>query len=243
MNWIDAEPSDWYLKAGLDFERLAESVFVDRDCSSKSPAALYGCGTGDDGFPYRSIGRFEAAESIELGVGREVRSGLRLELLLNYRPQRTFQGRANFLDPAQTESVEVDLSTLSGMLGIQFDLPGWKTSVLFRVVPFIGGGVGVSSMKTSDTIMKFPRTQTTVPGDEWTSVVWMLSVGISAPLNPKSMIEIAWRYTDLDEVRTGRGIGKVEWHDRSRDALLLDLAPTQMRLRGNRLGLSVRYTL
>lgn len=126
MNWIDAEPSDWYLKAGFDFERFAESVFVDQDCSSESPAALYGCGTGDDGFPRRSIGRFGAAEMIELGVGREVTSRLRLEFLLNYRPQRTFHGRANFLDPAQTESVEVELSALSGMLGIQFDLRGGR---------------------------------------------------------------------------------------------------------------------
>lgn len=98
-------------------------------------------------------------------------------------------------------------------------------------------------MKTSETIMTFPRTQTTVPGDGWTSVAWMLTIGISAPLNPKSKIEIAWRYMDLDEIRTGRGIGKVEWHDKSRDALLLDLAPTQTRQRGKSLGLSVRYKL
>ena len=243
MNCIAAEPGNWYLKAGLDFERFGKSVFVDGDCLSESPAALYGCGIGRDGFPHRSIGSFETAETIQLGVGRAVSSRYRLELLFNYRPPRRFQGRANFLDPEQTQSVRVDLSALSGVFGIQVDLPEWNTSVLGRVVPFLGGGVGVSRMETSETIMTFPRTQTTVLGDKWTSISWTLAAGISAPLSSNLTIELAWRYIDLDQVRTGRGIGKVEWHDGSRDPLLLDIAPTQSQLDGNRVGLTVRYTL
>ena len=55
-----AEPSaaDWYVRAGLGLDRAGKTVFRDRDCSSASPAALYGCGTGGDGAPYRSVGHF-----------------------------------------------------------------------------------------------------------------------------------------------------------------------------------------
>ena len=37
---------DVYLRAGIGFDRPAETRFMDKDCSSVSPAALYGCGTG-----------------------------------------------------------------------------------------------------------------------------------------------------------------------------------------------------
>ena len=40
---------DVYLRAGIGFDRPAETRFMDKDCSSVSPAALYGCGTGGDG--------------------------------------------------------------------------------------------------------------------------------------------------------------------------------------------------
>ena len=35
---------DVYLRAGIGFDRPAETRFMDKDCSSVSPAALYGCG-------------------------------------------------------------------------------------------------------------------------------------------------------------------------------------------------------
>ena len=49
---------DVYLRAGIGFDRPAETRFMDKDCSSVSPAALYGCGTGGDGAPLRSLGEF-----------------------------------------------------------------------------------------------------------------------------------------------------------------------------------------
>ena len=49
---------DVYLRAGIGFERPAETRFMDNDCSSVSPAALYGCGTAiaacRNGYPRRN---------------------------------------------------------------------------------------------------------------------------------------------------------------------------------------------
>ena len=53
--------------------------------------------------------------------------------------------------------------------------------------------------------------------------------------------ELACRYTDLGEVRTGRGAGRVVWRDGSREPLPLDLAATRGRLKGPGLRLSLRF--
>ena len=89
--------------------------------------------------------------------------------------------------------------------------------------------------------MTFPRTTTTVPGAGRTDVAWMVTAGLAAALRERTTLELAWRYTDLGEVRTGRGAGRVVWRDGSREPLPLDLAATRGRLKGHGLRLSLRF--
>ena len=63
-----AVAGDCYLRGGIGFDRPGNTAFTDTDCSSTSPAALYGCGTGGDGAPYRSAGDFGTAPAVELGL-------------------------------------------------------------------------------------------------------------------------------------------------------------------------------
>ena len=63
---------DVYLRAGIGFDRPAETRFMDKDCSSVSPAALYGCGTGGDGAALRSLGDFGTVAGVEFGVGHRL---------------------------------------------------------------------------------------------------------------------------------------------------------------------------
>ena len=51
-----AVAGDYYLRGGIGLDRPGNTAFTDTDCSSTVPAALYGCGTGGDGAPYRSAG-------------------------------------------------------------------------------------------------------------------------------------------------------------------------------------------
>ena len=95
MAFLSVEPSaaaDWYLRAGIGLDRPGKTVFADRDCSSASPAALYGCGTGGDGAPYRSVGDFGTAMPLELGLGYTVTPAARLEALVEYRTRFGFKG-------------------------------------------------------------------------------------------------------------------------------------------------------
>ena len=93
-----AGAGDFYLRGGIGLDRPADTVFTDRDCSSSAPAALYGCGTGGDGAPYRSRGGYGTVPALELGLGYAA-AAARVEILVEYRPRFAFEGRANFLAP------------------------------------------------------------------------------------------------------------------------------------------------
>ena len=100
---------EFYLRAGIGLDRPADAAFMDEDCSSASPDALYGCGTGGDGAPRRSLGDFGTGgdgaprrslgdfgtvTGIELGLGLNAAPAVRIEALVDYRPRITFEGRA-----------------------------------------------------------------------------------------------------------------------------------------------------
>ena len=239
--WVAADPGDFYVRAGADLDRPAETVFSDRDCSSVSPAALYGCGRGGDGAPHRSVGDFGTPAAFEFGLGRVVTRALRFEVLAAYRPRLAFRGRANFLEPMREQAVEAKVSTLSTLLALHVDLPAAGVVKIGPLEPFVGVGAGVVRTRIGKTTMTFPRTTTTVPGADRTEFAWMVTAGVAAVLSARTTLELAWHYSDLGEVRTGRGAGRVVWRDGSRELLPLDLAVTRATLRSHGLRLSLRY--
>ena len=134
---------DVYLRAGSGLDRPAETAFKDRNCSSTAPAALYGCGRGGDGAPYRSRGDFGTVPVLGVGLGYIAAPAARLEVLVEYRPRFSFEGHANFREPARRQSVAADLSARSGMVAGYVDLPGLGLPKIGPFGPFIGAGVGV----------------------------------------------------------------------------------------------------
>ena len=216
---------DFYLRGGIGFDRPGRTAFIDIDCSSTAPAALYGCGTGGDGTPYRSVGEFGTVPAVELGLGYAAGTA-RFELLIEYRPRFAFEGRANFLAPGQRESVSARLSSVSGMLAGFVDLAALGVPKPGPFAPFVGAGVGAVHTRIGKTTMTFPATATTVPGGSRVGLAWMVSAGVAVALDERVTFDLAWRYTDLGEVRTDRGPGRVVWRDGSREPLPLELAPT-----------------
>ena len=200
-------------------EGPAGTAFTDIDRSSVSPAALYGCGRGGDGAPYRSIGEFELTPVLELGLGCAAASVVRLEAEAEYRPRFTFEGRANFLEAGRRQSVAADLSSLAAWVG----LTGLEVPRAGSLEPFVGAGVGAARNRIGETRMTFPRTTTVVPIAGRTDVAWMLTAGFAVPLTGGVALDVAWRYTDLGEIRTGHGAGRVVWRDGSREPRALDL--------------------
>lgn len=241
---LASEPAlagDYYLRGGFGLDRQETATFTDTDCSTTSPAALYGCGTGGDGAPLRSAGDFGTVPSVELGLGYETGT-VRFEVLVEYRPDFSFEGRANFLAPERRQEVSADLSTLSGMVAGFVDLAALGVPQPGPFAPFIGAGVGAVHTRIGQTTMTFPATTTIVPGGSRTGLAWMATAGVALALNERMSLDLAWRYTDLGEVHTPRGPGRVVWRDGRRAPLPLDLAPTKARLKSHGVRLSLRYS-
>ena len=235
-----AVAGDYYLRGSIGLDRPGKAVFTDTDCSSTVPAALYGCGTGGDGAPYRSAGKFGTVPAVEFGLGYAA-GAVRLEALVEYRPDFTFDGRANFLAPDRRQDVSAELSSVSGMLAGFVDLVALGLPKPGPFAPFIGAGVGIAHTRIGKTTMTFPATTTTVPGGSRTGPAWMATAGAAVALGERLTLDLAWRYSDLGEVRTPRGPGRVVWRDGSREPLPLDLAPTGAELKGHGVRLSLRY--
>ena len=180
-----ASAGDVYLRAGIGLDRPTETTFTDGDCSSASPAALYGCGQGSDGAPYRSRGEFGTPPVLEAGLGYAATPAIRIEALIEYRPRLAFDGRANFLEPEREQSVMADLSSLSAMLAGYIDLPGLGLPKLGPLVPFVGAGAGWVRTRIEEMHMTFPRTTTVVPGASRTGFGWMVAAGVSASLGER----------------------------------------------------------
>ena len=191
-----ARANDFYLRVGGSLERAEETRFKDKSCSSTTPAALYGCGTGNDGSPKSTLGDFGTMAGFELGVGRLVTPALRLEAVLQHRPSFSFKGRANFVQTTARQSVSADLSSLSGMIAGYVDLPQLGLSKLGPFNPFFGGGAGVSRIHIGETRMEFPKTATIVPGGQRAGFARMLTAGVGIELTETVALDLAYRYTN-----------------------------------------------
>ncbi|MCY3702134.1 MAG: outer membrane beta-barrel protein [Rhodospirillales bacterium] len=230
-----------YFRLGVGLDQLSDTRFLDTDCRSESPAALYGCGPGKNGDVLSTVGGFGGTSAFEVGWGRTVTSTARLELSVDYRPHHTFRGTANFLAPGRMQSVEAGVSSWSGLMSAYLDLPPVQIGNLRSGRPFVGAGFGAGRNVVRQMLQTFPRTTTVVPGGAWTGRVWMLTAGMAIPLGDAASLDVAWRYTDAGFLETGRGEGRVIWRDGSREPLVLDLAPTRARLQGHGIRVSLRY--
>ena len=239
----DGGAGPFYIRAGFVLNQSDRTRFMDENCSSTFPAALalYGCGDGIDGAPLSSLGDFGTMPGFELGLGRVTSSALRLEALVQYLPNFSFEGRANFLRTPGRQAVSADASSLTAMLAAYLDLPALGLPRIGPLTPFIGSGAGLSRVRIGETRMDFPElNQTTiVPRGQHTGFAWMVTAGVALPVWKEVTLDVAWRYTDHGGVRTDRADGVV--YRQERDPLVLDLAPTRADLKGHGFTASLRY--
>ena len=233
-----ARQNRFYLRAGATLDLSAASRFGDGNCLSKSPAALYGCGTGGDGIARGTRGDFGMAGGVEFGIGFVATPGLRLETSIAYRPRFVFEGTANFLQTDALQSVSANLWSASAMAAVYRDLTALGP---FRV--FAGTGAGLHFIDIGESLMTFPRTQTIVPDGQRVDFAVMLAAGVSTSLADKITLDLAWRYVNWGTVETGSAAGQVIWKDGSRESVELDLAETWAMRKGQGFRVSLRYAL
>ncbi|MDE3000127.1 MAG: outer membrane beta-barrel protein [Gemmatimonadota bacterium] len=229
---------DFYILGAATLDLRATSRFRDRNCSSETPAALYGCGTGVDGADLSASGEFARAPGFEVGAGYVATKRVRAEASLQYRPPFSFNGRANFVQTSGRQDVSADISSLSALFSANIDLPGRGP-----FSSFLGCGGGLSRKTIGETHMAFPRTTTIVPGASRTGFTFMLTAGATVRILEMVTIDLGWRYLHAGAVETGRGKGRIVWRDGSREPLELDLAETDAKLSSHGLRVSLRYAL
>lgn len=234
---------DLYFRGGAAHERFSDTVFMDTYCPSGTPAALYGCGTGGDGQPYRSKGSFDPFQSIEIGLGLGTLSNIRVEFLLDYQTSAVFNGNTNFLATGSQQSVMAELSSVSTSFVGYRDFPNLSLLGPRKAVPYIGVGFGYSHNRIGTTTMTFPVTTTTVPGANETSLTWLVSLGVTMELSTRTKLDLGVRYMDRSKLRTGLGQGVVTWRNLARGPLPLYLGRTEAKLRGYSLRLSLLFSL
>ena len=229
---------DFYVLGAATLDLRATSRFQDRNCSSETPAALYGCGTGVDGADLSASGEFARAPGFEVGAGYAATERVRVEATVLYRPPFSFNGRANFVQTSGRQDVSADISSLSALVSAFVDIPERGP-----FSPFLGCGVGLSRNTIGETRMAFPRTTTIVPGASRTGIAFMLTAGVAVRIRERISVDVGWRYLDAGDVETGRDTGRIVWRDRSREPLELDLAETKANLSSHGLRVSLRYGL
>lgn len=231
----------FYLRGGFAFDRPSETRFTDVDCADGSAAVLYGCGSSLDGSPLSTLGHFGTLTGYDVGGGYVAARALRLEAMLQHRPNVLFAGRANFLQTAGMQAVAADVSATSVMAAAYLDLAELGLPRIGPFSPFAGGGIGVSRIGIDNMHMEFPRTTTIVPEGQRVNFAWMPAAGVAAALGGRLTLDIAWRYTDFGAIETSRGTASIVWRDGSREPLEIDLAATQAALSSHGLWMSVRY--
>jgi opacity protein-like surface antigen len=199
----------WYLRGSLGYEWSCTADFSDRNSLSTSPPALFGYVTGSDGRPIGAYGDFGKFPGFEIAAGRNVLPWLRADLSLCYRPDMDYRGHANFAGVPGQQPVRSEAHSL-GLLGNVFlELAPLLNMSSSRLRPYVGGGLGITCNRLDRMIYEFPgltnHKVSITPAGEKNDFTFMLTAGTGIVLSDRVILDIAYRYADLGQMRTDQG--------------------------------------
>lgn len=232
-----AQDSGNYFRAGLGIDWSGDTHFSDHDCAQTAPPALFGCQDGTDGRPIGAYGDFGRGLAVDAGLGHRFSPRLRGEVLLSYRPGLDFDGNANFLGVSGEQPVSAELDSLAALAVGYLDFPTAR-----RWQPYLGVGVGLARNRIGPVHYAFPglgeTAATRTSGGSDTGLAWMLSAGVAIALSPRVQLDLAYRYSDLGDVRTDSGPATIV---RSSGELSLDVGVTKAELAAQGVVTSLRW--
>ena len=230
----------FYGRIGGTVEQMGDTIFSDVDCDSSPQVPLYGCGQGPDGQPHRSVGDFDLANGLNIGIGIRFATNFRIEFSTESGRAPTFEGRTNFLAASQQQLVAADLWSSSTSVVGYFDAPEMTLLGIRKIQPFLGAGIAASNNRIKVTRMTFPRTITIVRGVSSTETGWLVTAGIAFPWGENRHLDLAWRYLDAGEVFTRAGRAHVLFQSGNRPPIDLNISPTRAKLESHALSLTIR---
>jgi opacity protein-like surface antigen len=159
-------------------------------------------------FQWLDEGGFDSAPFFGIGLGYAHNSWFRWDATVEYRGKASFSALDRYetvddADPATfdgTNDYTAKKSEWLLMWNAYLDLGTWK-----GITPFVGAGIGASRNTishfrdvdvTNDAIAFAPT------GSKW-EFAWALHAGLAYDVTPNFTIELAYRYLDLGDGRTG----------------------------------------
>lgn len=207
----EAQSAGWYIRGTAGYEKSMASDFSDTDCTSRHPAALFGCVKGRDGLPIGAYGDFGHFPLVEASVGRQLLPWLRADLSLAYRFDMKYDGNANFLSVGPHQPVSAKADALSGMVNVYIDINGFLSErKLWRFQPYLGGGTGFSYNRIGQMTFLFPDNPgkhkiSITPSGDRKNFAYSMAIGTGIVITEHLRLDIAYRYFDLGSVETNPG--------------------------------------
>lgn len=228
-----------YVRAAVSVDWPRDTRFHDNDCSNTAPPALFGCAVDASGQALAARGELDRALGMEAAIGYRVNRLLRLEGMLQYRPDLEFVGQANFLGVSGEQPVTTDASALGAFVTLYADLPD-----LGRLQPYAGVGVGASYNRLDATRYGFPglgaSAATVVPSGSEVEAAWLISIGAGLPLGEHLMLDVMYRYSDLGELQSAAGDATIVRQSGTR-AIPIDGTAAELRSQGVVMSLRYRF--
>jgi len=153
-------------------------------------------------FEWLDRGGFDSAPFFGIGIGYKHNSWFRWDITGEYRGKADFHALDRFDNGGTPNTNEYTGSKSEWLLlwNAYLDLGTWKS-----VTPFVGVGVGA----TYNTISHFRDTNVIAggggyagTGSKW-DFAWAIHAGLSYDVTPNFTVELAYRYLDLGDARTG----------------------------------------
>lgn len=158
------------------------------------------------GFEFIDRGGFDSAPIFGVGIGYKHNNWFRWDLTGEYRGGASFHAMDRYVaDPGppidyETNDYRAKKSEWLFLANAYLDLGTWK-----GITPFIGAGIGTSR----NTISHFTDTKVIAGGGGYAGTAskwefaWALHAGVVYDVTPNFAIELAYRYLDLGDARTG----------------------------------------
>jgi opacity protein-like surface antigen len=148
---------------------------------------------------------FETAGIFGLGIGYQFNDWLRVDVTGEYRSASTFHAFEinNFGGTLVPEHVTLIKSEWVVLANIYADLGTW-----WYVTPFIGAGIGVANVRLSgftDTVNTVNANNFAADGSQW-NFAWALHAGLAYKVTPNFTVELAYRYLNMGDGKTGSPI-------------------------------------
>lgn len=143
-----------------------------------------------------------------LGVGYDTGHYLRFDVTGEYRGKSLFIAQDSFpggLDgfdvfPGGTNEYTADIESWVGLANAYIDLGTYMC-----ITPYVGGGVGFASVSVLGLKdVNVPNNSVFYAADHTeTNFAWAVYGGLAYDVNPSVTLDLAYRYTDLGDARSG----------------------------------------